>query len=379
MHEHLEEFGLINMNARMYDPVLARFLSPDPHVQAPSCTQSYNRYAYAFNSPLMYVDPDGEWFWLVPLAAGFAQGYLSHGIRTGDWGWNAVGSGAIGAGTALAAYFAGGALSAHSLTNQIASCLGSGAGVMEALAFSGKFVGSSLLNSVMPSYNIPIGNTFAISISPGFGFGLDGFTGGFNYTATGNIGNFSFSYGFGVGTTNTVHGGVSYYDRKRDQYFSYYATHFGGAHSQTVGGIGYRSGKFSLRVENDIFGDGRDRWRTSAVQIGHGDVVVGKRVYTNSPNRELDRIDYTSTFWNRLLGIGERKAYADGRVYNSPFYIGLRQGNTISRIGINHPIVQDIFQNGWHIAIRSPLFPTPYGSYSGSYGFRGVYNPFTLY
>ena len=34
-HEHLNWFGLINMNARLYDPLLGRFLSPDPYVQAP--------------------------------------------------------------------------------------------------------------------------------------------------------------------------------------------------------------------------------------------------------------------------------------------------------------------------------------------------------
>jgi len=28
-HEHLPQFGLINMNGRVYDPFLARFLSPD--------------------------------------------------------------------------------------------------------------------------------------------------------------------------------------------------------------------------------------------------------------------------------------------------------------------------------------------------------------
>jgi RHS repeat-associated protein len=28
-HEHLEDFGLINMNGRMYDPLLGRFLSVD--------------------------------------------------------------------------------------------------------------------------------------------------------------------------------------------------------------------------------------------------------------------------------------------------------------------------------------------------------------
>jgi RHS repeat-associated protein len=40
-HEHLDEFGLINCNARLYDPVLGRFLSPDPYVQDPLFSQSY--------------------------------------------------------------------------------------------------------------------------------------------------------------------------------------------------------------------------------------------------------------------------------------------------------------------------------------------------
>jgi RHS repeat-associated protein len=62
-HEHLDEFGLINMNGRMYDPVVGRFLSPDPFVQAPGFSQSFNRYSYCFNNPLIYTDPDGR----VPL------------------------------------------------------------------------------------------------------------------------------------------------------------------------------------------------------------------------------------------------------------------------------------------------------------------------
>lgn len=61
-HEHLDEFQLINMNGRLYDPLLGRFLSPDKYVQAPDNTQSYNRYSYCINNPLKYTDPDGDLF-----------------------------------------------------------------------------------------------------------------------------------------------------------------------------------------------------------------------------------------------------------------------------------------------------------------------------
>ena len=56
----LNDFQLINMNGRMYDPVLGRFLSPDNYVQMPTSAQSFNRYSYCLNNPLKYVDPDGE-------------------------------------------------------------------------------------------------------------------------------------------------------------------------------------------------------------------------------------------------------------------------------------------------------------------------------
>nr|NQU89792.1 RHS repeat-associated core domain-containing protein [Bacteroidota bacterium] len=61
-HEHLKWFGLINMNGRMYDAGLCRFLSPDPYVQMPDYSQNFNRYSYALNNPLVYSDPSGEFF-----------------------------------------------------------------------------------------------------------------------------------------------------------------------------------------------------------------------------------------------------------------------------------------------------------------------------
>ena len=59
MHEHLDAFKLINMNGRIYDPVIARFLSPDPLIQFPEYSQSYNSYSYVLNNPLRFTDPSG--------------------------------------------------------------------------------------------------------------------------------------------------------------------------------------------------------------------------------------------------------------------------------------------------------------------------------
>ncbi len=59
MHEHMDKFNLINMNGRVYDPVMGQFLSPDPFIQNPFSTQNFNRYSYCMGNPLKYVDPSG--------------------------------------------------------------------------------------------------------------------------------------------------------------------------------------------------------------------------------------------------------------------------------------------------------------------------------
>jgi RHS repeat-associated protein len=60
-HEHDDEFGLINMRGRMYDPALGRFLSPDPLISQPGSGQAYNRYSYVSNRPTTLTDPTGFW------------------------------------------------------------------------------------------------------------------------------------------------------------------------------------------------------------------------------------------------------------------------------------------------------------------------------
>ncbi|MFN7755884.1 MAG: RHS repeat domain-containing protein [Betaproteobacteria bacterium] len=64
-HEHLDELGFVHMNGRIYDPLLGRFLSPDPHIQDEGLLQNYNRYSYVLNNPLRYTDPSGEVWWHV--------------------------------------------------------------------------------------------------------------------------------------------------------------------------------------------------------------------------------------------------------------------------------------------------------------------------
>lgn len=59
-HEHLLSVGLINMNGRIYDNKLHRFLQPDNNIQDPSNSQNYNRFGYCMNNPTKYTDPTGE-------------------------------------------------------------------------------------------------------------------------------------------------------------------------------------------------------------------------------------------------------------------------------------------------------------------------------
>lgn len=59
-HEHLDAFNIINMNGRVYDPLTAQFLSPDPFIQSPGDWLNYNRYSYCLGNPLKYTDPTGN-------------------------------------------------------------------------------------------------------------------------------------------------------------------------------------------------------------------------------------------------------------------------------------------------------------------------------
>ena len=111
-HEHLTWFGLINMNARLYDPLLGRFLSPDPYIQAPDFTQNFNRYSYALNNPLKFTDDDGEYLHIVIGALlGGISGLVANWDNC-DGIWEYLSAFGIGAAAGAAVAATGGAAAA---------------------------------------------------------------------------------------------------------------------------------------------------------------------------------------------------------------------------------------------------------------------------
>ena len=67
--------NLYNYDARLYDPVTGRFISPDSMIPDVYNPQSLNRYSYCLNNPLIYTDPSGHFvlveLGVVVLLAGF--------------------------------------------------------------------------------------------------------------------------------------------------------------------------------------------------------------------------------------------------------------------------------------------------------------------
>ena len=100
-HENVGRSELVNMNHRVYDSSIGRFLSPDNYVQLPENSQSFNRYSYCINNPLKYTDPTGQIFGIDDaLLAGIMFAVVPNvisNLASGDNGWAAVGKGILSA------------------------------------------------------------------------------------------------------------------------------------------------------------------------------------------------------------------------------------------------------------------------------------------
>ena len=131
------QFGLINMNfaikreqseyvatysaipsvskmgeanfGRFYDPVVGRFLSPDPYVQDLGNPQNFNRYSYCLNNPLKYNDPSGEFWHIVIGAVVGGVVNLATNWKNCDGFWEYTAAFCVGAGAGAATAATGGA------------------------------------------------------------------------------------------------------------------------------------------------------------------------------------------------------------------------------------------------------------------------------
>jgi RHS repeat-associated protein len=125
-----DDIGLYNFRGRLYDPVLRRFISPDPQRQFPS------PFVYAGNNPIVNIDPNGEMskdaigglilsiveiglavgtgnYWAVPIGVAGVTNTISHKNDSGKAFWKnyaesevgvAIGIGEIVAGVALTVF-----------------------------------------------------------------------------------------------------------------------------------------------------------------------------------------------------------------------------------------------------------------------------------
>ncbi len=201
-HEHLSYFNIVNMNGRLYDPLVARFLSPDENVQIADYTQNFNRYSYCLNNPLIYTDSDGEW---IHIAVGAVIGGVIN-LATNWKNIDSFGEGlaAFGAGAAqgaLTAAFgpigamAGGALTGA--TNGIIAQtgngiglgdvnwgqvgLGAGVGGVAGIAGygAGQWASSNLGGVVINGFNISANSALGGTITGAIGGAVGGYAGGF--------------------------------------------------------------------------------------------------------------------------------------------------------------------------------------------------------
>ncbi len=124
-HEMLDN-GLIHMGGRVYDPVLGRFMSADPIIQAPYLSQNLNRYSYVLNNPLSLTDPDGYCFlgcfWkskVFRMVASIAVAVFAPEFLTTNFGFSAAGAN-------LTAGFASGVISTGNMQGGVMGAFSAG-------------------------------------------------------------------------------------------------------------------------------------------------------------------------------------------------------------------------------------------------------------
>ena len=382
--EHLPWFGLINLNARLYDPLAGRMLGPDKYIKDPLNTQDYNAYTYARNNPMSYNDPSGNFAMLI-AAAIFGTVNLCTDLVTHHGNMN------IGE---MGLSFGEGA---------VAGMLGAGGFECAGDAIASACV--SQVNKFVPSIPIVQTSNLSLSISPIIGFGTAGFNLGGSLNGTYTSGDVKISgsigggYNSGMNDIKDVGGASSYwnwsggpgvYNKNHSTFYSltWSSNIFSGKTAQGVGAIRGQFGDFSARMDEDFMWDGKDRFRTGgfiATYKINSDVTLafGGSMMSGQSDGTQMKSDGLMNFNNPNLPYGgiydpEHETLTDlrgGTMYGGVIY----KGEAVF-IGNNSEDRMHDVQNWIHrnITRTSPYF---YNHYEGEqrYNYFGSYNANYLY
>ncbi|MCU7542211.1 polymorphic toxin type 23 domain-containing protein, partial [Riemerella anatipestifer] len=271
----------------------------------------------------MYNDPSGEIFFfaiLTPILgevlAGVVAGaivgatsYVLSAVISNNWNW--------------------GGFAKSILMGAISG--GMNPGIFSSAAGTLYRMGGQAISSILPSWNISIGNfdfNFSPSIAIGKGWGF-----GANISATFRSGDFAISAGIGVMNYGAHQGsGKSGWEYRKSAMLSYDDGKFGinlgtnlwsGLHEQQTGIIGFRHGDFRMTYENDgspfakgiperVLGDNHDRFRTAAMTIGIGSFQAGFNLFTGErlsssyeEKRGADLMTMADASIRRILKLGK--------------------------------------------------------------------------
>ncbi|OAV63343.1 RHS repeat-associated core domain protein [Bacteroidales bacterium Barb6XT] len=152
------------MNARLYDPLIGRFFSPDPKMMDGE-TQALNRFSYAMNNPFAYTDPSGEFIVsLSTVIVGAVIGAVVAGVVTavtlaksgasaGDMAWKIPVAMLIGGAAGAAGSYIGGAMYAAGGVAAALSGMASVAAASLIGSTSSFLTGANTLSVGLLSYN----------------------------------------------------------------------------------------------------------------------------------------------------------------------------------------------------------------------------------
>ena len=311
-HEHLFSFGLINMNGRMYDPVMSSFLSVDNYVQRPDFSQSFNRYAYCLNNPLIYTDPTGEKWWHWALSDVLSGGFLSStALVTAEFALTTITTAGVTAYTMPLPYGETGYMK-QKYDSPIAFQLDMRYGTHQ------RGIG----------FNISIGLPKILPYAKRWEWGSSHY-----WKNYGNYRGYEHRKGSEQSVLGFYHWGKTHYES--------------GEFTQTVGNKNFGMPSIAgVDISNDLWGDQGDRFRTSYQRINFGPIRIENAIFTGDPGPSGKRFEYTTMDYGGIHGTytGDGNPYEPDKYRHGVLSIGIGPLN----FGADTEGIRSGIQNWFH-------------------------------